>query len=709
MSKINNNNLSVLFNPQSIAVVGVSRDENKVGHIVFKNIINGGYKGQVYPVNPGASQIDGITCYKNYGSLPTAPELALVAIPAPLVTKELVNIAAKGTTNVVIYSAGFKEVGENGSKMEDEIKKIALKYKLNILGPNCLGFVNSGASLNATFIRASLQTGNLRFISQSGALASSMFDWACDNKLGFDSYISIGNKAAINETDLLKYLITNLYSGQKSTGQNLSEQGYSKYSPVGLYLESINNGVEFIRLAQKICLHNPIFILKPGKSDAAKLAMQSHTGAMAGDNAVLDAALQKAGVIRCNESEDLFDLAKICSWENAPEGPNLVIISNAGGPGAIASDVIKQEGLNMAVISQKTRQKLLKSLPAAASIYNPIDILGDASAELYKAALEATLLDDGVDAALVILTPQLMTQIVKTAEVIADIGKKFNKPIICSFMGGCQTQAGEDILNKYKIPSFKFPERAIKALAKMWRWQEWRIKNLNIKPAYAIFCAAAPNNNRQALNSDQAIKLISKWQISIPPEQVVKSAVEAKNFAIANDWPVVLKYSSPKILHKTEFGAVAANIANLADLTQTFNNFINKFKNVKKFGKGNVIIQKQVFGVEVIVGVKRDPNFGAVLMFGAGGALAELVGDINLCLLPVGLGEVKKLVAQSKIYKLLTGFRGSKPLHLDDLYQTMIQLAKHAEHLCELKEVEINPLIVSTDGVYAVDARVIIN
>lgn len=462
-------NLSKLFSPKSVAVVGASREANKIGGIVVKNILDSGYKGLVYPVNPKAEKIEELKCYPDYSSLPKVPDLAVVAIPAQFVIEALEQVGEKGTKNVVVFSAGFKEIGDEGEELERQLVEVARKYEINLLGPNCLGFVNNLTPVNVTFGQVVSNPGNLRFVSQSGAIASSIFDWFEATGLGFSEFVTLGNKSVISENEVLEYWL-----GQK---RDLVEEqfgkGLSGVWPVGLYLESIVDGKKFMELVAEIVKLDPVFVLKPGKSEAAAKAMQSHTGALAGEDAVFDQALAQVGAIRCESLEDMFELSRAFAWEVAPKGPRVVVVSNAGGPAVISADAVGEVGLELAPIDDGTLTQLREHLPRAASVKNPVDVLGDALAQRYADAIEIVMKEERVDALVVILTPQVMTQIEETAELIAKASAKYpDKPIMCSFMGGTHVAAGEEILNKARIPSFRFPERAIKAVAAMWKWRE---------------------------------------------------------------------------------------------------------------------------------------------------------------------------------------------------------------------------------------------
>ena len=711
-----NKNLTKLFNPDSVAILGASRDEKKIGHIVLKNIVNSGFSGKIFPLNPHIANLNGLDCYADYKDLPQIPDLAILAVPAEIVVGLLESIAKKGTKNIVVLSSGFKETGIKGEKLENSLRAIAEKYNLNILGPNCLGFLNVPHHFNATFSRAGSAKGNLRFISQSGALASGIFDWAQYHQVGFSEFITLGNKAVLNENNILRYW------SAKSKNQSVAT-GLSNYQPIGMYLESIDAGKEFLNLVSKISLTNPVFILKAGKSKKAQQAVRSHTGSMAGDDAVQEAAFKEAGVIRCEGTEDMFDLARAFSWENAPKGPRVAIVSNAGGPAVISVDMLEKEGLQLAALSKKTIKKLQEKLPAAANISNPVDVLGDALADRYAEAIDGALSEKEVDALLIILTPQVMTEIEATAEVIGKLAAKYRKPVMCSFMGGSLVDKGEEVLDRYKIPSFRFPERAVRALARMWEWQT-RVKNLKskiknrmgVKPLAKNtvnkinrIIKSAEKTKRKVLSISEADKILNLCGIKTPKSAVVKNLNEAAVFAQAHGWPVVLKISSPEMLHKTERGGVVINIDNQIKLEQAWKKINQAASKLPKKSELALNIQKHIpSGKELIVGVKYDGSFGNVLMAGAGGVLAELITDRNLKLLPIDKRGAGELLAKTKIYPLLKGFRGQKPVALEKLTDLMVKLSRLTQIIPLFKEITINPVTVNAKEAIAVDTRILI-
>jgi acetyl coenzyme A synthetase (ADP forming)-like protein len=706
--------LTGLFSPKSVAVIGASNSPEKVGAIVLKNIVDSGYQGKIYPVNPKETQIAGLQCFSDVKSLPEVPDLAVFAIPSTIVNNVLDEIGQKGIKNAVIFSAGFKEIGEEGALLQKRLEEIANRHQINVLGPNCLGFANNNLPINVTFGQMVKEKGNLRIISQSGAIAASLFDWCQTTKLGFGEFVTIGNKAVVTENDVLDYWAS-------LSAPVLDQPGLSKVSPIGLYLESIADGQEFVKIASKISQNTPIFALKPGKSKAAVSAMQSHTGAIAGEDSVLDTALKQSGIVRCQDLSDFFDLARAFAWENVPMGPRVAIVSNAGGPAVLSTDSINEVGLEMARFSQVTQQKLGGFLPRMASFLNPVDVLGDALADRFGQAIEAVLLEPTVDAAIVILTPQMMTQIEKTAEIIGRLSAQYPKPILCSFIGGSLATVGEKILNDYKIPTFPFPEMAIKTLSLMWQWQNWRAtqvnsvstpelsQNLNTDKIKNII-SSAKKNFQKSLDNFEANDALSSVGIATPPSLAVGGLEQAEKFATENGWPVVLKLSSPRLLHKSDSGGVITHIKNTEELKSSWVKITGLFASMDPETKmgAKIQIQKEIVGgIEVIVGVKRDSNFGQVMLFGAGGKLAEIMGDRSLHLLPLQTREAHQMVESSKIFTLLKGFRGDSPYNLDKLYETITRLGNLASATPEITEIEINPLIITHEGVWAVDCKVL--
>jgi acetate---CoA ligase (ADP-forming) len=712
--------LEKLFNPNSVAVIGASKDTQKLGAIVLKNLVKSEFPGKIYPINPKYETLGDLPCYKNLNDLPESPDLAILVTPASTVLGLLDECSQKEVKNVVIFAAGYKEIGTEGEKLEKELADTAKKLGINILGPNCLGFVNNKTPINATFGEAPKNKGNLRFITQSGAIAASLFDWCEQNDLGFDKFVTLGNKSVINENHVLKYFSSELSNQNTKPG----EEGLSTLNPIGLYLESISDGPKFLEITREICKENPIFLLKPGKTPLANRAMSSHTGAIAQEDDILQALTQQAGITRCKTLQEFFDLAKAFSWENLPAGPKVAIVSNAGGPAVISADAVSLEGLELAQLDEDTKKKLSKALPRAASIVNPVDVLGDALADRYAQAINILLEKPEVDSLLVLLTPQIMTQIEKTAWVIGEAGKKHNKPVLCSFMGGESVSYGEGILNKYKIPSFRFPEEAISAIGSMWRYKNKRDELNKTTPSSSkessqevrneigqSLIERAQKNGQQSLNNLDANALIESGGIPTPRTSLPKTLEEAQKFAEECGFPVVLKLSSPKLLHKREVGGVILDIKDSAALDDAWHKMERKVEQLEPSLRNDVgfQIQKSVpQGVEVIIGVKQDPSFGSVLLFGAGGTFAELIADKNLRLLPINLEEAKKLVQKSKVYKILKGRDENPSYALDKLYDLIVKVGNLAKSLPKVKELEINPVTIDINNVWAVDSKVVL-
>lgn len=704
--------LTKLLSPASIAIIGASRSPEKVGAIILKNIRESKFAGKIYPVNPNTATIDDLQCFPDIKNLPEAVDLAVIALPAPAVSATIQELGEKGIKNVVVISAGFKETGPDGAKLEQELIDKAQQYDINVLGPNCLGFVNNQVPVNVTFGQPVRQSGTLRFISQSGAIAAALFDWCNSTGLGFSDFVTLGNKAVVNENDVLNYFLTQ--ASANGTPEVLH--------PIGLYLESITNGSDFLKITTQLSKTNPLFIIKPGKTQAAAKAMQSHTGAIAGEDAILQTALDQAGIVRCETLEDFFDAARAFAWEKAPAGPKVAIISNAGGPAVISADAVVTEGLELAEFDEQTNAKLLQVLPRSASIHNPVDVLGDALADRVASAAEIILQTDQADALIVILTPQVMTQIEKTAELIGELSKKYQKPIFCSFIGGGLVTEGEQKLNEAQVPSFRFPERAIAAFGAMWRWKKWQLAQTAAAPVQETITTPDPGkirevidkavqSNQKTLNNFEANALMEAIGIAVPATRAVDSLQDALSFTDDYGWPVVLKLSSPGLLHKADIGAVMTDMVNEAQLEKGWNNLEKKLEQLAAENKTQVTmqIQKEIMhGVEVIVGIKNDPTFGPVMLFGAGGKLTELIADKNLHLLPVNKAQAKELVERSRIFTYLKGYRGEPPYALDKLYELLVRLGKLAAYAPEASEIEINPVIVTFNDAWAVDSKVVL-
>lgn len=716
--------LKNLFYPKSIAIYGISRDEKALGNSILHNIIESGYKGKIYPIHKELESIYGIHVYKDIRYISDKIGLVLISVRADFVLDILQQCAFVGVKNFCIYSAGFGEMEGEGDEKEKILLEFANQHQLNIIGPNCLGFVNNDIKLNATFARANNKTGNLRFITQSGAIASSFFDWASYNKIDFSHFVTLGNKTVLNEVDILRYF--------DSTDQNESNTDIELASvrPIGLYLESINNGIDFVDISSKISLKHPIFLLKPGRSTTAQKAISSHTGSMANDDRVLDTAIREAGILRCDGIEDFFDLAKAFAWENAPIGPNVVVLTNAGGPAVVLSDAIDQNGLKLVEIDEKNKQRLQSILPPSASVNNPIDVLGDAPALRYIEALDIVLSQNNVHAAILILTPQIMTEISKTAEMIARIAAIHKKTVLCSFIGSSQIIHGEEILNIHKIPNFRYPERAAKVLGMMYKWRQYVIDSFyEVKSPILFAKETTPNNdvlhlfdnlklhtqisqnsqNKINLSNYEVNEIFMLHNINVPASRVVTGFEDCLDFVDSHGFPVVMKIISRNLVHKFDVGGVITGINTKRKLKKIFDKMSKTLKDLS-LAEASIQIQKQCkAGIELIVGLKRDQSFGDVMLFGMGGTYAELISDVNLALLPLNYHKIKNLVQTSKTFKLLNGYRNGEVYDLEILYDFLFRFSQLLELYPQIQEIEVNPLIVNTDGIWAVDGKAVLS
>lgn len=710
MKKPTSSPLTKLFSPASIAVVGASREERKLGTIVLRNIMQGGFTGKLFPINPQATTILDIPCYAKYADVPVVPDLAIIAIPAAYILNTLEDIARKGTKHLVILSAGFKEIGADGAKLEAELVRRAKKHGLTIIGPNCLGFTHPEHHLNATFAKTNLARGSTRFVLQSGALASSLFNWAESTDIGLGTCVTLGNKAVVNENDILEYWEHATPPLTPVEQDAAYAQGLSGLQPIGLYLESLSDGRRLVKTARRLAKYDPVFMLKPGRSAAAKRAMRSHTGSLAGDDTVLVEALHEAGIIRCKGFEDFFDLTRLATWEVPPGGPRVAVVSNAGGPAVVSADTIDHEGLELATLSDATHALLAAQLPSSASILNPVDVLGDAPALRYQAALEAVLAESTVDSVVVLLTPQVMTEIEATATTIVEVAKKFRKTVVCSFMGGTEMIGAEQVLNRFRIPSFRYPERAIWALGRMWWWQAWRTKQ-PVRSAHKIVLTPKKTEPTAttALHPRTTDALLKKIGLKIPPSLMGTNLPAAEKF-LQKYQKIVLKVASTRLLHKRDTGGVVTGITTKTALRQAWKELEHQVAHLRATGDSDACFQVQqqiAGGIELIVGITRDANFGLVIMLGAGGTLVELLNDHNLHLLPMKPEEIHEFIKRSNLYPILTGYRGGSVYAVKKLEQLVVRLAEAMQTPDgkKLAELEINPVILTEKEAWAVDGK----
>jgi len=682
-------NIKSLLNPNSIAVIGASRHPQKIGHLIFKNIIEGGFTGKIFPVNPNAKEIINHPAYKSVQNIVTKIDLAIIVVPHQIVPQVLKECGQKEIANAVIISAGFAEIGQEGVEREKEINQIAEKYAINFLGPNCLGFVTPLKNLNASWGGETPQRGNIAFLSQSGALFSPIVELANQKGLGFSYFVSLGNKANLSENDFLDFFKTD-----------------PQTEIIIAYLESFHQGQKLIELSQEISPKKPIIFLKSGLEKTGANAAQSHTASLATPKEITKGILRQAGIIQAQNLRELFNLATIfVQNKNKKAGKNLAIITNGGGPSVLAADAIGQSRhLQLAKFSSQARDKLSQLLPAESSLKNPIDLLGDASAATYKKATQIILDDNNVDAILEILTKQRGTEIEKTARAISQINHPNNKIIIASFMGGKKFQKIRKIFQKNHIANFIFPKEAIQSLDRLTAYQKNCQKIKSPMASIKINCVGikeiltgVKQENRKQLNEAEGFRLLNYCQIKTPSFIIINKRKDLKKAIQKIGFPSFLKILSSEISHKTEQGGVIK----INDKKELKKNFIIM---KRKFGLP-LILEKGISGKrELIIGIKKDDNFGHLIMVGAGGIYSEILKDISFRAIPVKKENAQTMIKELKMYSILKGSRGEASVNFDKIENTLLSLSELIQNFSQITAIDINPLIVTSKSAVAVDA-----
>jgi acetyltransferase len=664
--------LDRLFSPRGIAVIGASRTPKKLGHDVLQNVKQFGFKGKIYPVNPKARSILRLPSYKSVLDIKGRVDVAVIMVPAPFVASVLKECGQKGVSFAVIITAGFKEVGGEGVAAEQEITAIAKQYHIRIIGPNCLGFINTKNKLNASFATGMPDRGNIAMLSQSGAMGVAMLDWAYQADVGFSKVISIGNKADISELELLEYF-----------GQDPDTD------VIMMYLESINEGRAFITAAAKVSKKKPIIVLKAGKSDRAKKAVSSHTGSLAGSNEAVSAAFERAGIIQAGSVEEFFDIGLCSALSPLPRNENFVIITNAGGPGIMAVDAVADSHISLKKMSRGEESRLATGLPASASTKNPIDIIGDAPPERYAHALKVALRSRDTAGAIVILTPQVMTDEDATAHLVIEAARKSKKTVITSFMGGLDVNSGRHILQKGGIPNYDTPERAVRALSAVINYAQQRQKARGLTTRRATTVLPDHEGHFQ-IRTTEAEKILTQYDLPVTRSRLVTTK---KDLSKIKRYPVVLKAASRTVVHKAASGAVKLGIENVTQARKAYSQLQSSLS--KKHEFEGVLAQKQLDltdAREVIIGMKRDPSFGPLMLFGLGGSLVEIYHDISFGLAPLSLRDAKRMIRSIKAAPLLEGY------NTQDLAKTLVAVSKLAQDYPEITELDINPMVLLPNG-----------
>ncbi|MEI6433458.1 MAG: bifunctional acetate--CoA ligase family protein/GNAT family N-acetyltransferase [Bacteroidota bacterium] len=705
---MNIHKLNSIFNPQRIALIGVTTNPNSVSGKVLINLVSGGFRGVVYPVNPDNEAVMGIPCYADVKSLPKVPDMAIICTVAEKVLGVIKECGEKGIRGIIIMSAGFKEIGDEGRKLEEDIKAEIRKYEgMRVIGPNCLGIIVPGLKLNASFAAHLPKPGNIAFISQSGALCTSVLDWAIEGRIGFSQFVSIGNSMDVEFGDLIDY-----FGEDENT------------NCIILYIESIQNPRKFMTAARAFARKKPIIVYKAGRFPESALVAASHTGAMASEDAVYNAAFQRAGLARVYEIGDIFSVAELIGRSRFPKGPRLGIITNAGGPGVMATDALIASNGVLAELSETTMAKLNENLPAYWSHGNPVDVLGDARAKRISKATQIVLEDPGVDAVLVILTPQAMTNPNATAKEISALVQGTNKPILAAWLGGQSMHEADDILVENGIPSYKTPEQAIRAFMTLVAYNrnlatlyetpkdipvEFTVDRARLRSEFNQIIA----ENESVLPEDISKSILESYGIATTRPYTAPSADEATLIAERIGYPVVLKIQSPDITHKSDVGGVQLNLGTEKMVRAAFERIIESARSKRPDARiEGVTVQKMAAAkdsVEMILGIKKDNIFGTVLMAGMGGITAELFGDKALGFPPLNERLARQMIESLKIYPLLRGYRGSPAKNVEKLIQALIRLSYLAADFPEIVELDINPLLVSPEDVIALDARIVID
>jgi acetate---CoA ligase (ADP-forming) len=694
--------LDMFSNPSSIAVVGAAREKGKLGYGVLSNLIEHGFAGKIYPINPKADEILGLKCYPSIDAVPGEIETAVIVIPGAAVASAIEQCGVKGVKGAIVISAGFRETGAEGSKRERELVDIARRYGMRLVGPNCLGVIDTVGKMNASFAVGMPMRGKIAFMSQSGALCTSVLDVALAEHVGFSHFVSLGNKADLNELDFV---------------DAWADDPDSRV--IMAYLEGIVSGAKFMETARRVTKSKPIIAIKSGTTAAGSRAVSSHTGSLAGSEKAYEAAFNQAGIIRAGSMQDLFDYSVAFARQPLIANGNVAVLTNAGGPGIMATDALERSGLKLASLERATMDALREKLPSAASVLNPVDVLGDALADRYGMAMDLVLKDPNVSAVIVVLTPQMMTQIRETAHAVGETAARYNKTVLGCFMGEATTGPGVDILNEHGVPNYLVPERAVAALKAMMRYRTWLerpaqpIESFPLdKARVAKLFAQVREDGRTTIGDSEARDILDACGIRIPKSVLATTPDEAVAFAEKVGYPVVMKIASPDILHKTDIGGVKLGIRSASDVRDAFDLLVYRATRYMADARiwGCQVQEMVQGGREVIVGMNRDPQFGPLMMFGLGGIYVEALKDVSFRIAPVSRQETREMLGEIRSYNLLRGVRGERPSDIEGVVDVVLKLSQLVTEFPEIVEMDINPLIVFEEGkgTIAIDMRLVI-
>ncbi|MEJ7870678.1 MAG: bifunctional acetate--CoA ligase family protein/GNAT family N-acetyltransferase [Rubrobacteraceae bacterium] len=700
--------LDAIFRPETVALIGATDKIGSVGRTVMRNLISSPFGGTVYPVNPNRPNVLGIKAYPSISEVPEQVDLAVIVSPAPTVPGIMRECAEAGVEEAIVISAGFKEAGEEGAELERQVLEEARRGRMRVVGPNCLGVMSPVSGLNATFAGSMALPGNVAFLSQSGALCTAILDWSMTENVGFSHFVSVGSMLDVGWGDLIYYLGNDRHT-----------------KSIIIYMESIGDARSFLSAAREVALTKPVIVIKAGRTEEASQAAASHTGSLAGSDEVLNAAFRRAGVVRVDDISDLFHMAEVLAKQPRPRGPKLTVVTNAGGPGVLATDALVTGGGELSRLSPETIENLNTFLPAPWSHGNPVDVLGDAGPERYEKAVEVAVQDPESDGLLVVLTPQDMTDPTATAEQLTRYAKTRGKPVLASWMGGPAIAEGENILNRAGIPTFDYPDTAARIFAYMWRYT-YNLRGIYETPEFVEengadreraeqVITAARDEGRTLLTEFEAKELLAAYGIPTVETRIARDVEEAVRQAGEIGYPVVLKLYSETITHKTDVGGVRLNLPDVEAVREAYAAIETSV--AEKAGAGHfdgVTVQPMISagGYELIIGSSIDPQFGPVLLFGSGGQLVEVYKDSALALPPLTTTLARRMMERTRIVEALKGVRGRAPVDLGAIERLLVRFSRLVVEQPVVRELDINPLLASpgeAPRLIVLDARVVLH
>jgi len=695
--------LDPIFNPRSVALIGATEKPASVGRTILRNLLAQPSGATIFPINPNRPNVLGIRCYPTVAAIGEPVDLAIVVTPAHTVAGVLRECVKAGVGGAVVISAGFAELGAEGREREHEIKQVLGSSNLRLIGPNCLGIMNPRTGLNATFAQTNALPGNIAFLSQSGALCTAILDWSRRENVGFSGFVSVGSMLDVDWGDLIYHYGDDAYT-----------------TSILIYMESVGDARGFLSAAREVALRKPIIVIKPGQTEAARKAASSHTGAVTGADETFEAAFRRCGILRVATIGELFDMAEVLGKQPRPKGPRLAIVTNAGGAGVLATDALLANGGQLAKITAETTEALNKLLPAAWSHDNPVDTLGDVDPETYVKALEITAADPECDAVLSILAPQGMTEPERSATLLSKIAESIHKPILASWMGGSRMQLASNVLNDARVSTFEYPDDAARSFAYMWRY------SLNLRALYEApmfagdlpedgpkqvgkIIAPAVSAGRTVLTEHESKQVLAVYRLPVTASIVALTAEEAVAAAGSIGYPVVLKIHSETITHKSDRGGVRLDLRDAASVGSAFADMQRAFAAEGAFQGVSVQPMIKKSGYELIVGSTTDPQFGPVMIFGLGGETVEVMRDLAHALPPLTTTLARRVMENTRIWHALKGFRGHPPVDLEKLEELLVRFSELVVENPRISEIEINPLLASPEGLFALDARVILH